>query len=77
MANSFQLGSVHQIWKKFLISDKITLIVQAVPKKGDGNQGGRGLYKLSCLGEQGKMATRQQHTASTTTSSIKQVLLTR
>ena len=77
MANSFQLGSVHQIWKKFLISDKMTLIEQAVPRKGDGNQGGRGLYKLSCLGEQGKMATRQQHTASTTTSSIKQVLLTR
>lgn len=68
MANSFQLGSVHQIWKKFPISDKMTSIAQAIHRKGDGNQGGRGLHKLSCLGELGKMATRQKHTASTTTS---------
>ena len=68
LANSSQLGNVHQIWKKFPISDKMTLIVQAIPRKGDGNQRGRGLHKLSCFEELGKMATRQQHTASATTS---------
>ena len=46
----------------------MTLIVQAIPRKGNGNQGRRGLHKLSYLGELGKMATRQQHTASATKS---------